>query len=70
MENFITNEDKFPELNDKRNNSKKQKDGFNTSNISRDVGMNDIIDQIGNLMKKFANEVNTTKNNITQNEGK
>ncbi len=39
----------------------KTNDSLNTSNATRDVGMNDIIDQIGNLMKKFANEVNLQK---------
>lgn len=58
---------KFNEENEK--DSKKQKEGLNASNISRDVGMNDIIDQIGNLMKKFANEVNVTKDEFTDKAG-
>lgn len=73
MENLIAKEDKVNHLHENNDNSKlikKQRDGLNTTNVSKDVGMNDIIDQIGNLIKKFANEVNTTKGNIIQNEGK
>lgn len=73
MENIIKKDDKVYLFDENKENSKifrKQKDGLNTSNVSKDIGMNDIIDQIGNLMKKFANEVNVTKGNITQIEGK
>lgn len=45
------------------------KDNSNVSYLSKDIGMNDILDQIGNLMKKFAVEVNT-KEDISRNDGK
>jgi len=33
----------------------------NSSGLSKDKGINEIYDQIGNLMKKFANEVSCSK---------
>jgi len=70
MEFIKSKDDKLKQKNENINSTKKLKEGLNTSNMSKDVGMNGIIDEIGNLMKKFANEVNITNNNTNQIVGK
>ena len=44
------------------------KDILNISNVSKDVGMIDIMDQIGNLMKKFAVEEDLDKKEQLKNK--
>jgi len=70
MEFIKSKDDKLKQKNENINSTKKLKEGLNTSNMSKDAGMNGIIDEIGNLMKKFANEVNITNNNTNQIVGK
>lgn len=72
MDKSKNNQEKVEINNENRDKNKllfKTKEALNVSNMTRDVGMNDIIDQIGNLMKKFANEVNVQKADTTEIEG-